>query len=218
MLTNIKFIRSLRKYPFKSSWDQFFKVTNRIIESRLIDVNSMWNIFGCLSTRRPVRLVLDRDEDMLVTGTRHPFLCRWKVSFTGTGLLQALEMELWSNMGCFLDVSSEVMDRAMFTIDSAYQWVMYSIDSSYLWVMYSIDSAYQWVMYSVDSAYYKWFMYSIDSPYQWVVYSIDSAYQWVMYSIDNNAYQWAMYSIDSPYQWVMYSIDNNAYQWVHCQR
>ena len=30
-------------------------------------------------TGRPVRLVLDRDEDMLVTGWRHPFLGRYSI-------------------------------------------------------------------------------------------------------------------------------------------
>ena len=29
--------------------------------------------------RRPVRLVLDRDEDMAMTGQRHPFMARYKV-------------------------------------------------------------------------------------------------------------------------------------------
>lgn len=33
-----------------------------------------------LRTGRPVRCMLDRDEDMLITGGRHPFLARYKVS------------------------------------------------------------------------------------------------------------------------------------------
>ena len=36
-------------------------------------------IFG--RSGRPCRVMLDRDEDMLATGTRHPFLGRWKVGF-----------------------------------------------------------------------------------------------------------------------------------------
>ena len=33
--------------------------------------------------RRPVRLVLDRDEDMAMTGQRHPFMARYKVGGWG---------------------------------------------------------------------------------------------------------------------------------------
>lgn len=30
---------------------------------------------------KPVRCMLDRDEDMMSTGTRHPFLTKYKVIF-----------------------------------------------------------------------------------------------------------------------------------------
>lgn len=36
-----------------------------------------------LRTGRPVRCMLDRDEDMLITGGRHPFLARYKVPYVG---------------------------------------------------------------------------------------------------------------------------------------
>ena len=34
------------------------------------------------ATGRPVRLMLDRDEDMITSGWRHPFLGRYKVVFS----------------------------------------------------------------------------------------------------------------------------------------
>lgn len=34
---------------------------------------------GAYKTGCPVRCMLDRDEDMLITGGRHPFLARYKV-------------------------------------------------------------------------------------------------------------------------------------------
>lgn len=37
-------------------------------------------------TGRPVRCMLDRDEDMLITGGRHPFLARYKVVDVGAVL------------------------------------------------------------------------------------------------------------------------------------
>ncbi|KAJ8309320.1 hypothetical protein KUTeg_014194 [Tegillarca granosa] len=52
---------------------------------------------------RPVRCMLDRNEDMVHTGTRHPFLGKYKVGFKEDGKIQA------------------VMDRAMFHSDNAYK-------------------------------------------------------------------------------------------------
>lgn len=34
---------------------------------------------SCVRLKRPVRCMLDRDEDMLVTGGRHPFYGKYKV-------------------------------------------------------------------------------------------------------------------------------------------
>ena len=41
--------------------------------------------------QRPVRCMLDQDEDMMSTGIRHPFLARYKVGFDATGKLTALD-------------------------------------------------------------------------------------------------------------------------------
>ncbi|KAG7154629.1 Xanthine dehydrogenase/oxidase-like 2 [Homarus americanus] len=71
---------------------------------------------------RPVRIMLDRDEDMVITGGRHPFLCRWKVGFTTQGKFRALEVDIYNNAGCSLDLSVSVLHRAMFTLDNAYKW------------------------------------------------------------------------------------------------
>ncbi|KAF2368641.1 Xanthine dehydrogenase small subunit [Trinorchestia longiramus] len=71
-------------------------------------------------TGRPVRVVLERAEDMLMTGTRHPFFAKWRVSFNKQGVLQAVEMDLYSNAGFSLDLSYAVMDRALTSMDNAY--------------------------------------------------------------------------------------------------
>ncbi|XP_008563570.1 PREDICTED: xanthine dehydrogenase/oxidase-like, partial [Galeopterus variegatus] len=56
-------------------------------------------------TGRPVRCMLDRDEDMLITGGRHPFLARYKVGFMKTGNIVALEVNHFSNAGNTQDLS-----------------------------------------------------------------------------------------------------------------
>ncbi|KAF5838823.1 molybdopterin binding aldehyde oxidase/xanthine dehydrogenase [Dunaliella salina] len=49
--------------------------------------------------RRPVRLCLDRDEDMQSTGHRHAFMCRYKVGFGKDGRVSALDAKRYSNVG-----------------------------------------------------------------------------------------------------------------------
>jgi xanthine dehydrogenase/oxidase len=70
--------------------------------------------------QRPVRLVLDRDEDMATTGHRHPFFARFTVGFSAAGDLLALDAEFFSNAGCSLDLSGSIMDRALLHADCAY--------------------------------------------------------------------------------------------------
>ncbi|XP_046517798.1 xanthine dehydrogenase/oxidase-like [Equus quagga] len=69
----------------------------------------------------PVRCMLDRDEDMLITGGRHPFLARYKVGFMKTGRIVALEVDHYSNAGNTLDLSEAIMDRALFHMDNCYK-------------------------------------------------------------------------------------------------
>jgi xanthine dehydrogenase large subunit len=71
-------------------------------------------------TRRPVRVMLDRDVDMALTGKRHPFEAEWEVGFDDEGRLLALRASLVSNGGWSLDLSQSILDRALFHIDNAY--------------------------------------------------------------------------------------------------
>lgn len=72
-------------------------------------------------TGRPVRCMLDRDEDMLITGGRHPFLARYKVGFMKTGIVVALEVDHYSNAGNTMDLSGSIMERALFHMDNCYK-------------------------------------------------------------------------------------------------
>lgn len=57
---------------------------------------------------RPVRCVLDRDEDMAITGGRHPFHIEYKAGASRDGRLTALELDMYSNGGCTKDFSMAV--------------------------------------------------------------------------------------------------------------
>ncbi|KAG2484282.1 hypothetical protein HYH03_016926 [Edaphochlamys debaryana] len=71
--------------------------------------------------RRPVRLCLDRDEDMQMTGQRHAFLATYKVGFTQEGKVVAAELDLYNNAGNSHDLSHSIMDRALLHSDCCYK-------------------------------------------------------------------------------------------------
>ncbi|HEY4185270.1 MAG TPA: xanthine dehydrogenase molybdopterin binding subunit [Polyangia bacterium] len=75
---------------------------------------------GARKLRRPIRVRLTRQQDMTMTGKRHPFLARFDVGFAEDGRLLALALELFSDGGWSLDLSAPVLSRAMFHADNCY--------------------------------------------------------------------------------------------------
>lgn len=71
-------------------------------------------------TGRPVRVQLDRDVDMMVTGKRHPFYARYEVGFDSEGRLLAAKIDLFADGGWALDLSESICDRGVFHLDNAY--------------------------------------------------------------------------------------------------
>jgi xanthine dehydrogenase large subunit len=71
-------------------------------------------------TGRPVKLRLDRDADMLITGKRHDFLADYTVGFDERGRILALTIMLASRCGYSADLSGPVNDRAVYHLDNAY--------------------------------------------------------------------------------------------------
>ena len=71
-------------------------------------------------TGRPVRVQLERDVDMMVTGKRHPFFARWEAGFDADGALRGVRVDLVSDGGWALDLSESICDRALFHLDNAY--------------------------------------------------------------------------------------------------
>jgi len=71
-------------------------------------------------TGRPVRCMLNRDEDMVTSGQRHPFLARWKVGVNKDGKLQALDADIFNNGGWTQDLSGAVLERALSHCENCY--------------------------------------------------------------------------------------------------
>lgn len=57
---------------------------------------------------RPIRCMLDRDEDMQVSGTRHPFMHKYKVSFNKDGKITGCKIKIFQNAGYSIDLSLSV--------------------------------------------------------------------------------------------------------------
>jgi xanthine dehydrogenase large subunit len=81
---------------------------------------AVWAALAARKFRCPVKLRLDRDDDFLVTGKRHPFDYDWEAGFDDTGLLTALKLTMLANCGFSADLSGPVADRAVFHVDNAY--------------------------------------------------------------------------------------------------
>jgi len=69
---------------------------------------------------RAVKLRVDRDADMLMTGKRHDFLADYDVGFDASGRILALRVMLASRCGYSADLSGPVNDRALMHLDNAY--------------------------------------------------------------------------------------------------
>ncbi|XP_078536307.1 aldehyde oxidase-like isoform X2 [Lissotriton helveticus] len=72
-------------------------------------------------TGRAVRCVLERGDDMLMTGGRHPFLGKYKVGFMNDGRIIAADVAYYMNAGCMPEESIFVVEVALLSMDHAYK-------------------------------------------------------------------------------------------------
>ncbi len=81
---------------------------------------AVWAAVAAAKLKRPVKLRLDRDEDFMVTGKRHPFSYAYTAGFDDTGRLCGLKLMMAAHCGFSADLSGPVADRAIFHADNAY--------------------------------------------------------------------------------------------------
>ena len=81
---------------------------------------AVWAAVAAHKFKKPVKLRLDRDDDFLITGKRHPFAYDYTVGFDDTGRLCGLKLQMAVNCGFSADLSGPVADRAIFHADNAY--------------------------------------------------------------------------------------------------
>ena len=81
---------------------------------------AVWAALAARKFRCPVKLRLDRDDDFMITGKRHPFAYDWRVGFDASGLVTGLKLTMLADCGFSADLSGPVADRALFHTDNAY--------------------------------------------------------------------------------------------------
>ena len=81
---------------------------------------AVWAAVAAKKVRQAVKLRLDRDDDFMITGKRHPFEYRYTAGFDNAGRLTALQLQMAANCGFSADLSGPVADRAIFHSDNAY--------------------------------------------------------------------------------------------------
>jgi xanthine dehydrogenase large subunit len=83
-------------------------------------------LFACVAallaqkTRRPVKVRVDRDDDMTITGKRHDFVTEYEAGFDDGGRITGIEFVLASRCGYSADLSGSINDRAMLHSDNCY--------------------------------------------------------------------------------------------------
>src|SRR6185369_2132597 len=64
-----------------------------------------------LKSGRPVKIVYDREEDMVATTKRHPAIVRHRTGLTKSGKLVAMEIEVILDGGAYVTLSPTVLSR-----------------------------------------------------------------------------------------------------------
>ncbi len=77
---------------------------------------------GTTVTGRPVRLRLNRTQDITITGKRPGFQMTWTAGFNDDGLLVGLKASMTADGGWCLDLMQAVLSRALCHFDNAY-WI-----------------------------------------------------------------------------------------------
>jgi len=71
-------------------------------------------------TGRAVKYRLDRDDDMTMTGKRHPFMVDYDVGFDDDGRITGIDIMQAVDCGYAPDLSHSIADRGMYHADNAY--------------------------------------------------------------------------------------------------
>lgn len=69
---------------------------------------------------RPVKIILQRGDDMRMTGKRHPYSADFRIGLTADLKIKAYQAVLYQNGGAAADLSPAIMERTLFHSTNAY--------------------------------------------------------------------------------------------------
>jgi len=75
---------------------------------------------GAFISKKTVKLSLARQDDMRVTGKRHPYSSDYKLGLTSDGKIVAYEVTFYQNAGATADLSPAILDRTLFHANNVY--------------------------------------------------------------------------------------------------
>ena len=87
------------------------------------DQATPWAVMAALGvqlTGKPVKLVLNRNEDMTWTGKRHPYSSDFKLGLSNDSTIIAWEVTYYQNGGAASDLSTAILERTLFHSTNAY--------------------------------------------------------------------------------------------------
>ncbi|MFA6596664.1 MAG: molybdopterin cofactor-binding domain-containing protein [Ignavibacteriaceae bacterium] len=87
------------------------------------DQANAWAAMAAVSAflmKKPVKLILPRQEDMRMTGKRHPYSADFKMGLSNDGKILSYEVTFFQNAGAAADLSTAILDRTLFHATNSY--------------------------------------------------------------------------------------------------
>jgi xanthine dehydrogenase large subunit len=87
------------------------------------DQATTWGCIAALAAwklNKPVKVILSRQDDMRMTGKRHPYSSDFKIGLSKEGKVLAYEVTFYQNAGAAADLSPAVLDRTLFHAVNSY--------------------------------------------------------------------------------------------------
>ncbi|WP_258691445.1 molybdopterin cofactor-binding domain-containing protein [Tenacibaculum aquimarinum] len=87
------------------------------------DQATPWAVMAAVATQhlnRPVKYILNRHDDLRMTGKRHPYSSFYKIGLTKDLKIKAFEVEFLQNSGAAADLSPAIAERTLFHATNSY--------------------------------------------------------------------------------------------------
>ncbi|MCK5775037.1 MAG: molybdopterin-dependent oxidoreductase [Bacteroidales bacterium] len=87
------------------------------------DQATAWAAMAALAAQKlnkPVKIILDREDDMVATGKRHPYSSDFKIGINKDLKISAFEVSYYQNGGAAADLSPAILERTLFHVTNSY--------------------------------------------------------------------------------------------------